>query len=141
MRARSIMLAATLIALSSTVSARSLSDDKFYQAARDAKFYCVLDSGTLQVMNEYNAPQASSQMDKVYSCIRAREATMEQALKAIPSKNADLRQSAKAVFAAWLTFSKSLARGITSNEADRGPEGLAFQSALDAYATEVRLAD
>lgn len=119
------------------------SDGKAFQsAALDAAFNCELKSSLVQAATSYGSLREKQYLEELSACLSEKGASLTVELKSIHQSSAsqDLRDSAKNVYSAWLTYSRILLGGISSAQQKSLPEGVAFRKALSEYNTELILA-
>lgn len=129
----------TLLAVMGSTHARDGKDDLFFSAANKAHFDCGLRSGTVATARQYG--QANGTLyGELNTCLREANASIRDALKSMPDdeQNADLRNEGKAVYAAWITLSDVLAKGVRSNSTQEERD---FKAAIARYRVELALVD
>lgn len=132
-----------LAILPSTSEARTKADDAFFQAAQKGDFSCGLQSGTYALAKEYRSSSLAADGEKLSKCLFEARSSMMEALKAIPTDDANkgLRDAAKKVYSAWGPYSSFLTQGASSRQVGASPATREFKRALSEYGTELELAD
>ena len=113
----------------------------FAEAAREAAFYCELDSSLLNTAVSYSSPRVDEISAKLIKCIVERGNVMTEALKALPANNetSEVRAASKSVYSAWLSYKSVLLEARTDQARTNSSEAIAFKKSLNDLKTEMML--
>ena len=111
-------------------------------AALFADLNCGLISSSLELSRSLGHSDGKKLSDDLVKCIDEKQAAMTEALTAIPNdpETSALRDSAKSVYSAWLSYRGLLSKGASRDAQNSAPAGFAFNKAMADYRTELMLA-